>query len=403
MNIQSDVLIIHPLKHHLINFTVGARCSGKVVVYVTPFYRKGLGTIVAMLPGSIGAKASGYWNSQLPPSQVISPLMWQARKLITFLNNSDLTAKFDAWAANQIRCGIWQAHMVVTVQDYLPQTTEAAKAAGCIIVSDQISNQSSKAMARIERHYRSCGLSVPIHDETINKRQLEMADHITVPSRYTLEGLSDSINSNSRVHLAPYGVNVSRFVRLEGSNERRLIRIVARANTVRKGGHLLLKAINAVAQDLVRLARGALVEFVFLGEFENSLIVLAQEISFSLPSEIRIVAKNFAHAHVPTLLAEASLFVMPSLSESMSLAALEAASSGLPMILSRYCGIDRFVEGIHGILADDEVESVADGLLSAFSKSGDWAEWGRNTRTLAEAYSWESYEKKIGEIIKYAK
>lgn len=118
-----------------------------------------------------------------------------------------------------------------------------------------------------------------------------------------------------------------------------------------------------------------------------------------LPTEIRILARNYAHAEVPTLLGSASLFVMPSLSESMSLAALEAAGARLPLILSKFCGIDDFVDGIHGIEVDDEVESLAAGLLDVFSKQADWLDWGKNARTLAENYSWDRYEQAVGELI----
>ena len=65
---KTDVLILHPHKHHLLNLAAGAVQSGRQTVYVTPFYRKGLGALVA---GSRAGLSYNTWplmdGSFMPP------------------------------------------------------------------------------------------------------------------------------------------------------------------------------------------------------------------------------------------------------------------------------------------------------------------------------------------------
>jgi glycosyltransferase involved in cell wall biosynthesis len=394
--IRADVIVIHPYKHHALHLAAGLVHSGLRVACVFPFYRQGFGRLVAMLPGKIGRKASGYHHPGLRGTRMFYSTYWQVRKLLTFLREpKDIECPFDSFAANKILERKWQAGTIVTLQDHLPKTSFAAKQVSARLWSDQIINLSDEATARIRSHCVSLGVTWPEHDERVNTTILGLADIITVPSRYTLEGISGRMSPTTRCVTVPYGVDPKRFG-VTPDNDQSTVTIVARANSVRKGGHLLLSALLRIHGELRRILAPARLKVVILGACEPALAALVQRVQDSAPGLLE--HGNISHLEVPALLASSRLFVMPTLSESMSLACVEAMQAGLGMLITPYAGMDKFVDGEMGLLIEDSIDSVAEALARAVSARDQWDDWGRNARRAAQDTTWEIYEKQTAAI-----
>ncbi len=91
---------------------------------------------------------------------------------------------------------------------------------------------------------------------------------------------------------------------------------------------------------------------------------------------------------VPTLLASAGLFVLPSLTEGVSLTLLEAMARGLPVVATRTGGNPEVVvEATTGLLAPvGDVSGLADALLR-LSRDPEWCRrMGREGRHRVEQY-----------------
>jgi len=105
---------------------------------------------------------------------------------------------------------------------------------------------------------------------------------------------------------------------------------------------------------------------------------------------------------VPALLAGAALFVMPTLSESMSLACVEAMCAGLPLVITAHAGVDCFVDGEMGVLVQDDVDSIERGITRALSDAPRLQRWGANVRSAAASLGWEAYEARIARVASQA-
>lgn len=392
-----DFLIAHPGKHHVFSIVLGCLKSTKKVVFITPFYKVRLGRLLAMLPGRIGSKARGYFSPRIPNSVVHSPLYLQIIKIYCLFTNSlAYEVAFDKYVAKKISQGRYSTKVLITMQDYMPRTVEAARVKNWIIWSDQIINQSEETRARFLRHADlvKANFNLPPSSEN-NNNIIKKSDVITVPSTYCLSGIASLIPSSVRVEIIPYGATPGHFD-LPRSETFQVIRIVARAHSFRKGGHLLLQSISECGDDLVKLARGFDIEFVFLGALESEISKLL--IETKIPSGIKIKSGNIPNMDVPLLYQGSNIFLMPSLSEGMSLACMEAMHAGLPLIISKYCGIDGFPDHGMGYIIEDNVESLNKSLLLAFSNIDSWGIWGRAAKGFAKNMTWDIYEEKISKL-----
>ncbi len=90
--------------------------------------------------------------------------------------------------------------------------------------------------------------------------------------------------------------------------------------------------------------------------------------------------------------ADADIFVLPSHSESCSMALLEAMSSGLPVIATRVGGTPELVEeGLGGILLPERSpKSLAAALMRLIRSPEDRARMGTHNRKRIECLSWDS-------------
>lgn len=392
-----DILIAHPGKHHVLHLVAGCIKSGATVAYAAPFYRCGIGRFVACLPGKIGSRAQGYFHPEIPLSVVVSPMKWQIRMLVShFDNDTSYVQKFDRFVAQAIENGEFQARILVTLQDYMPESVRAAKRRGYLIWSDQISNQSAEVTSRIRRHWRELGLSSTWqHSERNNDEIIANANIITVPSSYCLDGIKERALSHTQVATIPYGAHAEQFS-AERLEDPRQIVILARAPSIRKGGHLLLNALQQCGAELLAACMPKKIKVVILGKLETELLAILDKLA--LPEGLSVEHGGVPHVMVARLYQQASLFVMPALSESMSMACVEAMHAGLPLIITKYCGIDGFASGEMGYVVADTTESLAAVLVDAFNNQQLWQQWGANSKGIAKQLTWETYESGIAKL-----
>ena len=199
-----------------------------------------------------------------------------------------------------------------------------------------------------------------------------------------------------QITLIPNGVNENDFtytdiesfrIRMNLSNKP-VILFVGRLNKI-KGPDLLIKAFALIKGKISGY------QLVFIGPDEgmkSNLIQMAKELgvtnSVSFLGFISGDDKSAAYRL-------ASLLVVPSRSEAMSIVALEAGICKTPAMLTDQCGFSE-IRAIHKDLeVPANTEGIAKGLVNFFSKPNATKKYGESFYNLvSQKYTWDTATKK---------
>lgn len=394
MKIKTDILVVHPFKHHAFHLAAGCIKSGRATKAVFPLYAKGFGALIQKIPGRIGRRASLYKHESLPNESVYSPINLQLGKLLSFLGDPGLFQyKFDEYVCEKIKGGEWTANVLIALQDHMPKSIFMAKKKGFKIWSDQI-NYSYEATERLECRRRENGLNIHGRDESNNIDILNLADIVTAPSSYALEMIADLARAAENIKIIPYGVDSGRFYPSTTKGE--FLQFFVRANTIEKGGDMFLRALAICGPKLLETLQVSELSVFILGNLDNHVSDLLVRLDFD--SRIKISNSALPSSDVPGYMRDSSLFIMPSCSESMSLACIEAMQCGLPLLVSKFVGLDDFSKYEIGLQVDLSVESLIDGLIKICQLRSKWGEFSSGSLEYAKSLSWVKYENLVSEL-----
>lgn len=96
-------------------------------------------------------------------------------------------------------------------------------------------------------------------------------------------------------------------------------------------------------------------------------------------------------------------FILPSYSEGLPMAVLEAWSYKLPVLMTKHCNLPEGFEANAAIEISPTVESITNGLIQFFSKTQEEAiQMGINGKTLvSKKFSWASVSKQLYEVYRW--
>lgn len=173
-----------------------------------------------------------------------------------------------------------------------------------------------------------------------------------------------------RVVVIPNGISFERFQRLRGQvtpppswqpPQRPFILCVARLIPT-KGVEYLLRAIHLLHSS------GRLFPFHLAVAGDGPQRPMLEELTRELGLEEHVTFLGL-RSDIPALLAQADLFVLPSLSEGAPLSVLEAMAAGCPVVATAAGGVTELIQnGITGYLASPgDPLSLAECLLTALT------------------------------------
>jgi len=230
-----------------------------------------------------------------------------------------------------------------------------------------------------------------IYRAAIGNRIIRRADgHIAITNE-EIKQFSDYGVSPDQVSVIPNGINKEEngdvdqvsfreTVHLDGSP---FILFVGRLNTI-KGPDLLLRAFCNIHN------RFRDVHLVFLGpdegllpDLKNMVSVCGMEERVHFPGYLGGKEKWQAYQ-------QASLLVVPSRLEAMSIVALEAGINGTPVLLTNQCGFDEVAHVGGGLVVPASVAGIQEGLEALLNDSLRLKEMGKKLKDyVSRNYLWE--------------
>jgi glycosyltransferase involved in cell wall biosynthesis len=226
------------------------------------------------------------------------------------------------------------------------------------------------------------------------KENLERATALLVNSEREAQCLRD-LGIRTPVVVVPNGTD--KVVRGDGQpafrpsipTERKVVLFLGRLHP-KKGLHELVRGFaEARRRDAAVAQTWSLVIAGWDdGGHEQALRDLCQELGLMEP-QLCITGPVFGATKNATL-CEASAFVLPSFGEGMPVAALEAMSAGLPVLLSAECNLSEAFRSGAGICIEPSASGVASGVLELSRLSGsERTTMGQKGQALvAERYTW---------------
>ncbi len=382
---RSVLLSNIPHYHHLAEALHGA---GYLQRYITSPALIGDQQAPRWLPAAARRKLEGRRLHNVPVSlvtQVQLPELLQrvlprtrliSRERADWLNNN----LFDRAARRLIEnCNV--LHFVSSVG---LESARKAKAAGAVIICD-VRQEHPEFQRRILREESGrFDIEPRITGSTYEARVLEefaLADWIIVPSSHAKRTYIEQGFPAERLFMLPYGVDLDHFQPAEKPDD--CFRVIfAGSLTLRKGPQYLLEAFSKMDRRKA--------ELVLVGPLDPAFrkVLARYEGSFRYAG----VAPRI---ELSQLYSSSSVFVLPSLADSFSLATLEAMACGLPVIVSENTGAaDAMEPGKQGFVVpirdaatlqshlsflqrNEEARREMGGAAAARAREWTWARYGR--------------------------
>ncbi len=228
------------------------------------------------------------------------------------------------------------------------------------------------------------------------KRSLKNTHYITATSEF-LERAVKKLDSNvERTKVIPFGIDTAQFDYCRRTSRSKMRIGIAKSLRPKYGVDVLIRAfyILSKSDDNVELLIAG------KGEFESKYKELVKDLQLS--ERVRFLG-FINHDNLPEFLHGIDIFAMPSISdgESFGVAALEASSTGLPVVATKVGGVPEVVmDDKTGLLVEPRNVSELAGALEKLIVNPDLRErMGRAGRAFVEAdYRWESNLKAMNDL-----
>ncbi|MFH1739052.1 MAG: glycosyltransferase [bacterium] len=149
----------------------------------------------------------------------------------------------------------------------------------------------------------------------------------------------------------------------------------------RKGIDLLINALSGLTGKPWRL--------LIVGDGPERIKLEKLAASAGLSSRVEFLG-DMDRSRIAQLLPTCDLFVLPSLAEGMSNAALEAMACGLPVVLTDTGGTRELVRENGVVVPCGNIGALRSALDKCLAERDKWPSMGAQSRRIAESFSWSA-------------
>lgn len=234
-------------------------------------------------------------------------------------------------------------------------------------------------------------LAVFIYDSVIGPHTLSRFNKIIAITKWELLYLRELGARSSQLSLIPNGITSEFFKPLVGGGK----------GLAYTGRIAPIKNLELVIKALVQIGKSS-PSCNFLGPAEQSYLIALHTQIKNLHSSLTIQNKVYTSLEQIKLLDSSEYFILPSLSEGMPQALVEAMARGKIVIASDNKGnTDLIKNGKNGFLfKNNNLSSLVSTLENVFSlKKQDKKKIRNEARTSAEFYKWDILARKLNSLV----
>lgn len=410
------VLVVHPAQQHSYRLATALKKKGYLYKYLTTvYYKKGSFTYLlsCVLKGNIKKKAKSRVCQELNSSDVIQFCEVEGLLKLLVMNVIKVQPYYkklkyhttDRFARKVVHYAVrHKVDAVICYDDYSAVLFEMlAKQAPNILRIMDISAANILYMRHIyekdvelqpdfsERLYKEREIVWCEDNIERTKKELKYGQVFLSPSRFVAKTLNYSGISGEQIHICPYGVDTKMFAQKKYFDFDKPLQRPIRFVYV--GGVKELKGISYLLQAIEEID-AVHAELIIVGQCDKK----AKDIKRYLDRVI--FTGPVLHSEVPNILMQSDVFVFPSLGEGLSLSALEAASCGLPLIVTENSGVnDAMTDGKEGFVIPIQSTEALVEKMEWFIQHPDLIEsMGKAARKMALHYTWDAYYQHISQI-----
>ena len=201
-----------------------------------------------------------------------------------------------------------------------------------------------------------------------------------------LRELARKTDADAKIDVIPDGVDLETFAPAPRAAAPKSIRVLTIGRLIpRKGFQFLIRALPQIIENATHNFE---IEIVGDGPYQKELMKMAKRLGVDAYIHF---AGAVPYPELPQKYRNADIFILPSLAEGMPLVVLEAMGTGLPIVASRFQGIDELVaEGTNGELFDTgDVAGLAQCLLKVINAGALRLQMGKASIERVKPYDWK--------------
>lgn len=411
-----NILVVHPAQQHSYRLATALHRRGHLDKYITTVYCKPFSytnIVASLLKGNFKTKARQRRCAELPDSKVIQfcevegliklftmnigsfrPFYRKvkyhtadrfAKKVVKYAkkNHVDAVISYDDCSSLLFDMLKKEAPDILRIMD--------VSAANVLYMRDIYEKdiQLKPDFESLLRKERAIVWDQATVERT--KKEIENTQLFLVPSSFVAKSLQYSGVKAESICICPYGVDTNSFdtkeyYDFENSEEKPIQFVYVGGTKELKGISYLLEAICRIPAERARL--------IVVGSYS-----LGEEAKEKYKDHV-IFTGSVLHSEVAKILKESDVYVFPSLGEGLSLSTLEAASCGLPLIVSEHSGVnDAMTDEQEGfVIPIQSADAIEEKLWRFIREPQMIKQKGLAAREMALRYTWENYYETMGDI-----
>jgi alpha-maltose-1-phosphate synthase len=327
-------------------------------------------------------------------------LLWRAGMPSWLSDQTDYlnVLLFDEWMARRI--GDCDAFIAISGAGL--KTGGLVQKRGGKFVCDRGSTHQRYQERLVNEEHQRWGVNIQVSDprDTIREEKIyDAADAITVPSSFAQRSFIESGVPANKIHMIPYGVNLSNFAKVSDPTVNTYEVLFVGAVALRKGVPYLLEAFSRIKHPAKRLR--------LIGAISPCI----KRVLYRLPQDNVEFLGPIPQADLAGIMSSSHLLVLPSIEDGFGLVLSQALACGCPVLASTNTGgPDLFTDGVEGFvvpirdpgaltermqqLADDpEMQRrMSEAGLRRAKDLGGWTEYGSSWERLLRGLATSSGE-----------